>query len=128
MKEQDNHAQQSKIISFLERHSTQKMYEKQMFIAKEEYLNQYRENGYWLIFPNLRSVNTFFNRVSCQGISEEIKESRDNAIKKIMLYIIDSRRYRTFNNLHLPYRTNCLKLDEECVTTLLQPDIVEIPI
>lgn len=125
MKEQDNHAQQSEIISFLERNSSLKLYEKQMFVAKEEYLNQYKENGYWLIFPYLFNVIAFFNSVSYQVASKEIKESRANAMKKIMRYLIDNRRYIAFNNLH---KTNCLKLDEECVTIMLHTDIVEIPI
>ena len=99
--------------------------EKQKFVEKEEYLNQYIENGYWVIFHNFFSLAVFFNNVSCQGVSEEIKERRVNVIKKIRRYYLDSIRYKLLNNLH---RTNCLRLEKKHVTTLLQPNVVEIPI
>lgn len=128
MKEQDILTQPNKVVTYLSkrRNPRQKLHEKQMFVAKEEYLNQFRENGYWLIFPHLLEVHAFFSHVSCQeGVSEEVKENRHNARKKTMILLIDSIRHRTFNKL---YRPNCAKLEEKYVTTMLQPDIVEIPI
>lgn len=128
---QENYAVQiqnsgiSEIMSILERNSPQKLNEEQMFIAKEEYLNQYRENNFWVIFPHLFQLNSFFNHVACQGVNKEVKEQQEHARKKIMRLLIDSRSHRTFNNLH---RTNCVKLEEKYVTTMLQPNVVEVPI
>lgn len=126
--EQDNCAQNSgisEIMPFLERNSPQKLKEEQMFVAKEEYLDQYRENNFWVIYPHLFKINSFFNHISCQGVNKEIKEEQDRARKVIMRILLDSRQRRTFNALH---RTNCVKLEEKYVTTMLQPNVVEIPI
>ena len=128
MMEQDNYTQNSgisEIMSILERNSPQKMNEEQMFVAKEEYLNQYRENDFWVICNHLFQLNSFFNHVACQCVNKETKEQQEHARKRIMRVLIDSRSHRTFNNLH---RTNCVKLEEKYVTTMLQPNIVEVPI
>ena len=57
--------------------------------------------------------------------NKEIKEEQDLARKRIMHMLIDSINHRRFNNLH---RTNCVKLEEKYVTTMLKPNIVEVPI
>ena len=44
---------------------TQHLSEEEMFIEKEEYLDQYRENNFWVMLP-MRKVNVFFNHVSYQ--------------------------------------------------------------
>lgn len=115
----------SEIMSIIERNSPQKLREEQMFVAKEEYLDQFRENNFWVNFPHLFQINSFFNHISCQGVNKEIKEERDLARKWIMMILINSRSHRTFNNLH---RTNCVKLEEKYVTTMLKPNVVEVPI
>ena len=124
MTEQDNYTQHDKIVSLLARHSPQKLNEEQMFVEKEEYLNQYRENNFWVIMPHLFQINSFFNHVSCQTVNKEIKEQQDQARKMLMQTLIDSRRHRTFNN----YKSKCVNLGEKYVTTLLKSNIVEIPI
>lgn len=128
--EQDKYAQNNwisemEVASILKRNSPQKLREEQMFVAKEEYLDQYRENNFWVILSHLFQMNSFFNHVSCQGVNKEVKEQQDHARKMIMRILIDSRSHRTFNNLH---RTKCVKLEEKYVTTMLQPNIVEVPI
>ena len=128
MMEQDSRVQNSRmseIISILERNSPQRLREEQMFVAKEEYLDQYRENNFWIIIPQLFQINSFFNHISCQGVNKEIKEEQDLARKRIMHMLIDSINHRRFNNLH---RTNCVKLEEKYVTTMLKPNVVEVPI
>ena len=124
MTERGKHTQRNEIISFLARHSSQKLNEEQMFVEKEEYLNQYRENNFWVIMPHLFQINSFFNHVSCQTVNKEIKKQQDQARKMLMQALIDSRRHRTFNN----YKSKCVNLGEKYVTTLLKSNIVEIPI
>ena len=84
MMEQDNYTQNSgisEIMSILERNSPQKMNEEQMFVAKEEYLNQYRENDFWVICNHLFQLNSFFNHVACQCVNKETKEQQDTQEK-----------------------------------------------
>lgn len=107
MTEQDNYTQRNEIVSLLAKYSPQKLKEEQMFVEKEEYLNQYRENNFWVIMSHLFQINSFFNHVSCQALNKEIKEQRDQARKMLMRTLIDNRRHRTFNNL---YKTKCVNL------------------
>lgn len=124
MTEQDKYTQRNKIASLLAKYSPQKLKEEQMFVEKEEYLNQYRENNFWVIMSHLRQINSFFNHVSCQAVNKEIKEQQDQARKMLMQTLIDSIRHRTFNN----YKSKCVNLGEKYVTTLLKSNIIEIPI
>ena len=72
--EQDNYVQKRiPILPTLEMISTRHLSEEEMFIKKEEYLTQYRENNFWVMLP-MRKVNTFFNYVSYQGANEKIIE------------------------------------------------------
>ena len=124
MTDQDKNAKLNKVISFLERNSPQKLSEEEMFVLKEEYLVQYRENGFWVMLP-MRKVNVFFNRVSYQGSNEEIIEEQRLARQRIMKKLVDSVKHRIFNDLH---RNTCVKLEEKDVITMLQSKLVEIPI
>ena len=101
------------------------MKEERMFVEKEEYLNQYRENNFWIIMPHMLHIHSFFSHVPCQAANKEIKEQQDQARKMLIRTLIDNRRHRTFNNL---YKTKCVNLGEKYVTTLLKSNIVEIPI
>ena len=125
MTAQGNYTRHNEIVSLLAKYSSPKLTEEQMFVKKEEYLNQYRENNFWIIIPQLFQINSFFNHISCQDVNKEIKEEQDLARKRIMHMLIDSINHRRFNNLH---RTNCVKLEEKYVTTMLKPNVVEVPI
>ena len=125
MTEQDNYTQHNEPVSLLTKYSPQKLKEEQMFVEKEEYLNQYRENNFWIIMPPLFQIHSFFSHVPCQAVNKEIKEQQDQARKMLIRTLIDNRRHRTFNNL---YKTKCVNLGEKYVTTLLKSNIVEIPI
>ena len=98
--------------------------EEEKFVEKEEYLNQYRENDFW-VMPQIRKATAFFNYISYQGVNEEIKEKQNHAIHKIYSAMTDDARHKIFYDLH---RSHCLQLKEKYVTTILQPNVVAIPI
>ena len=98
--------------------------EEEKFVEKEEYLNQYRENNFW-VMPQIRKATAFFNYISYQGVNEEIKEKQKHAIHNIFNMMSYDANYRIFNDLH---RSHCLQLEEKYVTTILQPNVVAIPI
>ena len=122
--EQDKHVQNSDILDFLKRNFMQNPSKEEKFVEKEEYLNQYRENTFWVMLP-MRKVSIFFNRISYQGSNEEIIEEQSLARQRITKKLVDSVEHRIFNDLH---RNTCVKLEEKDVTTMLQSNIVEIPI
>ena len=90
----------------------------------KQYLNQYRENNFW-VMPQIRKATAFFNYISYQGVNEEIKEKQNHAIHKIYSAMTDDVRHKIFYDLH---RSHCLQLKEKYVTTILQPNVVAIPI
>lgn len=98
--------------------------EEEKFVEKEEYLNQYIENNFW-VMPQIRKVNAFFNYIFYQGVNEELKEKQNYAIHKIYSTMTDDARHRIYNDLH---RSHCLQLEEKHVTTILQPTVEAIPI
>lgn len=98
--------------------------EEEKFVEKEEYLNQYRENNFW-VMPQIRKATAFFNYISYQGVNEEIKEKQNHAIHEIYSAMTDDARHKIFYDLH---RSHCLQLKEKYVTTILQPNVVAIPI
>ena len=98
--------------------------EEEKFVEKEEYLNEYIENNFW-IMPQMRKVNAFFNYISYRGVNEELKEKQKHAIHNIFNMMSYDANYRIFNDLH---RSHCLQLEEKYVTTILQPNVVAIPI
>ena len=129
--EQDKHVQDAdllvsnNILDCLIRNFMQNpIKEEEKFVEKEEYLNQYRENNFW-VMPQIRKATTFFNYIFYQGVNEEIIEKQNIAIHKIYSAMTDDARHRIFNDLH---RSHCLQLKEKYVTTLLQPNVVAIPI
>ena len=98
--------------------------EEEKFVEKEQYLNQYRENNFW-VMPQIRKATAFFNYISYQGVNEEIKEKQNHAIHKIYSAMTDDARHKIFYDLH---RSHCLQLEKKYVTTILQPNVVAIPI
>lgn len=98
--------------------------EEEKFVEKEEYLNQYRENNFW-VMPQIRKATAFFNYISYQGVNEEIKEKQNHAIHEIYSAMTDDARHKIYYDLH---RSHCLQLKEKYVTTILQPNVVAIPI
>ena len=98
--------------------------EEEKFVEKEEYLNQYRENNFW-VMPQIRKATAFFNYISYQGVNEEIKEKQNHAIHEIYSAMTDDARHKICYDLH---RSHCLQLKEKYVTTILQPNVVAIPI
>ena len=98
--------------------------EEEKFVEKEEYLNEYRENDFWVL-PQIRKANAFFNYISYQGVNKELKEKQIHAIHNIFSTMSYDANYRTLNDLH---RSHCLQLKEKYVTTILQPTVVAIPI
>ena len=98
--------------------------EEEKFVEKEEYLNQYRENNFW-VMPQIRKATAFFNYISYQGVNEEIKEKQKHAIHEIYSAMTDDARHKIYYDLH---RSHCLQLKEKYVTTILQPTVVTIPI
>lgn len=98
--------------------------EEEKFVEKEEYLNQYRENNFW-VMPQIRKATAFFNYISYRGVNEELKEKQKHAIHNIFNMMSYDANYRIFNDLH---RSHCLQLEEKYVTTILQPNVVAIPI
>lgn len=98
--------------------------EEEKFVEKEEYLNQYIENNFW-VMPQIRKVTAFFNYISYQGVNEELKEKQKHAIHNIFITMSYDANYRILNDLH---RSHCLQLEEKYVTTILQPNVVAIPI
>ena len=98
--------------------------EEEKFVEKEEYLNQYRENNFW-VMPQTRKANAFFNYISYQGVNEELKEKQKHAIHNIFSTMSYDANYRILNDLH---RSHCLQLKEKYVTAILQPTVVTIPI
>lgn len=98
--------------------------EEEKFVEKENLLNQYRENDFW-VMPQIRKTYTFFNYIFYQGVNEELKEKQNYAIHKIYSTMTDDARHRIYNDLH---RSHCLQLEEKHVTTILQPNVVAIPI
>ena len=98
--------------------------EEEKFVEKEEYLNEYKENNFW-VMPQIRKATAFFNYISYQGVDEELKEKQNHAIHNIFSMMSYDARYRIFNDLH---RSHCLQLKEKYVTTILQPTVVAIPI
>ena len=117
--EQEMYPQNSDIYAFFERKALQEMY-----VEKEEYLDQYIENGFWAMLP-LREIHKFLKRVSYNGVNKEIKEEQNYAKQKIYHIVVDNIRYIRNNYLH---RVNCVKLEEKYVTALLKSNVVEIPI
>ena len=131
MMEQDKYVQDtdfsvgSNILDCLIRNFMQNpIKEEEKFVEKEEYLNEYRENNFW-VMPQIRKATAFFNYISYQGVNEEIKEKQNHAINEIYRAMTDDARYKIFNDLH---RSHCLQLEEKYVTTILQPNVVAIPI
>lgn len=98
--------------------------EEEKFVEKEEFLNQYRENNFW-VMPQIRKATAFFNYISYQGVNEELKEKQKHAIHNIFSTMSYDANYKILNDLH---RSHCLQLKEKYVTTILQPTIVAIPI
>ena len=125
--EQDNYVQKNAIpiIPTLDMISTRLfLSEEEIFIKKEQYLNQYRENNFWVMLP-MRKVNTFFNYVSYQGANEKIIEEQRLARQRITNKLVDSVRHQVFNDL---CKNTYVKLEEKDVTTMLQSNVVVIPI
>ena len=112
------------ILPIINMNSKRQLSEEEMFVEKEEYLDQYRENTFWVMLP-MRKVSIFFNRISYQGSNEEIIEEQSLARQRITKKLVDSVEHRIFNDLH---RNTCVKLEEKDVTTMLQSNVVEIPI
>ena len=98
--------------------------EEEKFVEKEEFLNQYRENNFW-VMPQIRKATAFFNYISYQGVNEELKEKQKHAIHNIFNMMSYDANYRILNDLH---RSHCLQLKEKYVTTILEPTVVAIPI
>lgn len=98
--------------------------EEEKFVEKEEYLNQYRENNFW-VMPQIRKATAFFNYISYQGVNEELKEKQKHAIHNIFSTMSYDANYRILNDLH---RSHCLQLKEKYVTAILQPIVEAIPI
>lgn len=98
--------------------------EEEKFVEKEEYLNQYIENNFW-VMPQIRKANAFFNYISYQGVNEELKEKQKHAIHNIFNTMSYDANYRILNDLH---RSHCLQLKEKYVTAILQPTVEAIPI
>lgn len=98
--------------------------EEEKFVEKEEFLNQYRENNFW-IMPQIRKANAFFNYISYQGVNEELKEKQKHAIHNIFSTMSYDANYKILNDLH---RSHCLQLKEKYVTAILQPTVEAIPI
>ena len=131
MMEQDKYVQDtdfsvgSNILDCLIRNFMQNpIKEEEKFVEKEEYLNEYRENNFW-VMPQIRKANAFFNYISYQGVNKELKEKQKHAIHNIFNMMSYDANYRIFNDLH---RSHCLQLEEKYVTTILQPNVVAIPI
>ena len=131
MMEQDKHVQDadllvsSNILDTLIRNFMQNpVKEEEKFVEKEEFLNQYRENNFW-VMPQIRKANAFFNYISYQGVNKELKEKQIHAIHNIFNTMSYDANYRILNDLH---RSHCLQLEEKYVTTILQPNVVAIPI
>ena len=115
----------SDIMSYLIRNfMANPIKEEEKFVEKEEYLNQYRENNFW-VMPQIRKATAFFNYISYQGVNEEIKEKQNHAIHEIYSAMTDDARHKIFYDLH---RSHCLQLKEKYVTTILQPTVEAIPI
>lgn len=112
------------ILPIVNMNSKRHLSEEEMFVEKEEYLDQYRENNFWVMLP-MRKVNILFNRASYQGSNEKIIEEQSLARQRISKTLLDSVKHRIFNDLH---RNNCVKLEEKDVITMLQSNVVGIPI
>ena len=117
--EQEMYVTNSDIYAFFERKALQEMY-----VEKEDYLDQYIENDFWPMLP-LREIHKFLSRVSYNGYNKEIREEQSVARQKIFHIVTDNIRYIRNNYLH---RANCVKLEEKYVTTMLKSNVVEIPI
>ena len=131
MMEQGKYAQDADILvssdivdSLIRNFMENPVKEEEKFVEKEEFLNQYRENNFW-VMPQIRKATAFFNYISYQGVNEEIKEKQNHTIHEIYSAMTDDARYKIFNDLH---RSHCLQLKEKYVTTILEPTVVAIPI
>ena len=130
MMEQDKYVQDtnllvsSDILDCLIINFMQNPIKEEKLVEKEEYLNEYRENNFW-VMPQIRKATAFFNYISYQGVNEELKEKQNHAIHNIFNTMSYDARYRMLNDLH---RSHCLQLKEKYVTTILQPTVVTIPI
>lgn len=130
MMEQDKYVQDtnllvsSDILDCLIINFMQNPIKEEKLVEKEEYLNEYRENNFW-VMPQIRKATAFFNYISYQGVNEELKEKQNHAIHNIFNTMSYDARYKMLNDLH---RSHCLQLKEKYVTTILQPTVVAIPI
>lgn len=131
MMEQGKYAQDADILvssdivdSLIRNFMVNPIKEEEKFVEKEEYLNQYRENDFW-IMPQIRKANAFFNYISYQGVNEELKEKQKHAIHNIFSTMSYDANYKILNDLH---RSHCLQLKEKYVTAILQPTVEAIPI
>ena len=131
MMEQGKYAQDADILvssdivdSLIRNFMVNPIKEEEKFVEKEEYLNQYIENNFW-VMPQIRKANAFFNYIFYQGVNEELKEKQKHAIHNIFSTMSYDANYRILNDLH---RSHCLQLKEKYVTAILQPNVVAIPI
>lgn len=136
MMEQDKHVQDTDLLvsnnildcliirNFMQNPIKEEEEEEEKFVEKEEYLNEYRENNFW-VMPQIRKANAFFNYISYQGVNKELKEKQIHAIHNIFSMMSYDARHKIYYDLH---RSHCLQLKEKYVTTILQPTVVAIPI
>ena len=94
MMEQEMYVTNSDIYAFFERKALQEMY-----VEKEEYLDQYIENDFWTMLP-LREIHRFLSRVSYNGYNKEIREEQADARQKIFHIVTDNIRHMRNNYWH----------------------------